>query len=85
MPVKVGLEVDWIPGREEEIARLIGDRPWDYIIGSVHFIGDRGVDHDGYDIWLTSSPGRGVDAATSRRSATRPRAGCSTCSRIPTS
>ena len=56
MPVKVGLEVDWIPGREEEIARLIGDRPWDYIIGSVHFIGDRGVDHDGYDIWLSATP-----------------------------
>ena len=56
MPVKVGLEVDWIPGREEAIARLIGDRPWDYIIGSVHFIADRAVDHDGYDIWETSSP-----------------------------
>jgi histidinol-phosphatase (PHP family) len=56
MPVRVGLEVDWIPGREEQIARLIGDRPWDYIIGSVHFIADRAVDHDGYDIWLTSSP-----------------------------
>jgi histidinol-phosphatase (PHP family) len=56
MPVKVGLEVDWIPGREEQIARLIGDRPWDYIIGSVHFIADRAIDHDGYDIWVTSSP-----------------------------
>ena len=56
MPVKVGLEVDWIPGREEEIARLIDDRPWDYIIGSVHFIGDRGIDHDGYDIWLSATP-----------------------------
>jgi histidinol-phosphatase (PHP family) len=56
MPVRVGLEVDWIPGREAEISRLIGDRPWDYIIGSVHFIGDRAVDHDGYDIWDTSSP-----------------------------
>jgi histidinol-phosphatase (PHP family) len=56
MPVKVGLEVDWIPGREEQITRLIGDRPWDYIIGSVHFIADRAIDHDGYDIWVTSSP-----------------------------
>ena len=35
---------------------LIEDDPWDYIIGSVHFIADRAVDHDGYDIWLTSSP-----------------------------
>src|SRR6185503_15737140 len=54
--VKLGLEVDWIAGREEEIARLIDGRPWDYIIGSVHFIADRAVDHDGYDIWLSSSP-----------------------------
>ena len=34
----------------------IDGRPWDYIIGSVHFISDRAVDHDGYDIWISSSP-----------------------------
>ncbi|MGH2979221.1 MAG: histidinol-phosphatase [Solirubrobacterales bacterium] len=49
--VKLGLEVDWIPGREAELIRLIDGRPWDYIIGSVHFVADRAVDHDGYDIW----------------------------------
>jgi histidinol-phosphatase (PHP family) len=54
--VKLGLEVDWIAGREEEIARLIDRWPWDYVIGSVHFVADRAVDHDGYDIWLASSP-----------------------------
>lgn len=56
MPVRAGLEVDWIPGREEQIAAIIDSHPWDYIIGSVHFIADRAVDHDGYDIWETSSP-----------------------------
>jgi histidinol-phosphatase (PHP family) len=54
--VKLGIEVDWIPGREAQLAALIEGRPWDYVIGSVHFIADRAVDHDGYDIWLTSSP-----------------------------
>jgi histidinol-phosphatase (PHP family) len=54
--VKLGLEVDWIPGQEEALARLIGKRPWDYIIGSVHFVADRAVDHDGYDIWESSDP-----------------------------
>jgi histidinol-phosphatase (PHP family) len=54
--VKVGLEVDWIAGREEELARLLEGRPWDYVIGSVHFIADRAVDHDGYDIWESSDP-----------------------------
>jgi histidinol-phosphatase (PHP family) len=56
MPVKVGLELDWISGREEQLAAIADAYPWDYIIGSVHFIADRAVDHDGYDIWLTSSP-----------------------------
>jgi len=56
--VKLGLEVDWIPGREEPLARLIGDRPWDYIIGSVHFVADGAVDHDGYDAWDSSDPDR---------------------------
>jgi histidinol-phosphatase (PHP family) len=54
--VKLGLEVDWIPGREEALAGLIDGRPWDYIIGSVHFVADRAVDHDGYDIWESSDP-----------------------------
>lgn len=54
--VKLGLEVDWIPGREDALAGLINGRPWDYIIGSVHFVADRAVDHDGYDIWESSDP-----------------------------
>lgn len=53
-PVKLGLEVDYIAGREEQIAALIDGRPWDYVIGSVHFISDRGVDHEDYDVWLHS-------------------------------
>jgi histidinol-phosphatase (PHP family) len=54
-PVKLGLEVDFVPGREEQIAKLLEGRPFDYVIGSVHFISDRAVDHDGYDAWLDSS------------------------------
>ena len=66
------------------MAALIEGRPWDYVIGSVHFIADRAVDHDGYDVWEPSAPGRGLDARTSRRSATPPRAACSTCWPTPT-
>ena len=54
--VKLGLEVDWIAGREEQLAQLIEGRPWDYVIGSVHFVADRAVDHDGYDIWESTDP-----------------------------
>jgi histidinol-phosphatase (PHP family) len=55
-PVKLGLEVDWVRGREQQISRLISERPFDYIIGSVHFISDHAVDHDGYDAWRQSNP-----------------------------
>jgi histidinol-phosphatase (PHP family) len=50
-PVKLGIEVDYISGREQQIRELIEGRPWDYVIGSVHFISDRAVDHEGYDAW----------------------------------
>ncbi len=53
--VKLGLEVDFIPGREEQIAALIEGRPFDYVVGSVHFIADSAVDHAGYDAWIGSS------------------------------
>jgi histidinol-phosphatase (PHP family) len=56
--VKLGLEVDYLPGREEAIAKLLEGRPWDYVIGSVHFIAQGAVDHDGYDAWEASPPER---------------------------
>ncbi|MEX0992414.1 MAG: histidinol-phosphatase HisJ family protein [Solirubrobacterales bacterium] len=52
--VKLGLEVDYVSGKEEQIADLLADRPWDYVIGSVHFIGDRAVDHSEYGTWSVS-------------------------------
>jgi len=44
LPVKLGLEVDYQPGREEETGALLEPYPWDYLLGSIHFIGDHGVD-----------------------------------------
>jgi histidinol-phosphatase (PHP family) len=55
-PVKLGLELDYLPGRESELAAIVENRPFDYVIGSVHFIADRAVDHEGYDAWRNSSP-----------------------------
>jgi histidinol-phosphatase (PHP family) len=55
-PVKLGIEVDYVPGREDRIADLIEGRPWDYVIGSVHFVADRLVDHEGYDAWRRAEP-----------------------------
>ncbi|MGG1877373.1 histidinol-phosphatase HisJ [Paenibacillus cisolokensis] len=38
--VRVGLEGDYIEGCEEEIERIVNGYPWDYVIGSVHFLGE---------------------------------------------
>jgi histidinol-phosphatase (PHP family) len=55
-PVKLGLELDFIPGHEPELAALVEGRPIDFVIGSVHFIADRAVDHEGYDAWRLAEP-----------------------------
>jgi histidinol-phosphatase (PHP family) len=43
-PVKLGLEVDYVPGREPETGELLAPYPWDYLLGSIHFIDGFGVD-----------------------------------------
>ena len=50
-PLRLGLETDYVPGREDRIANLLDARDFDYVIGSVHFIGDRAVDHPAWDAW----------------------------------
>ncbi len=42
--VKFGLELDYIPGTEQQIAEFIKQYPFDYVIGSVHWLGDFGFD-----------------------------------------
>ena len=37
-PVKLGLEGDYMPGYERELERIVCGYPWDYVIGSVHWI-----------------------------------------------
>jgi histidinol-phosphatase (PHP family) len=44
--VRFGLEVDFFPGKEEELSDLIAYFPVDYVIGSVHFIDDWNFDTD---------------------------------------
>ncbi len=50
-PLRLGLEADFIPGAEDRTASLLEARDFDYVVGSVHFLGDRAVDHEGYDVW----------------------------------
>jgi histidinol-phosphatase (PHP family) len=43
-PVKLGLEVDYQPQLSAKTAELLAPYPWDYLIGSVHFLNGRGID-----------------------------------------
>jgi len=43
--LRLGIEMDYIPGKEKEIKNIILQRPYDYVIGSVHFIDGWGFDH----------------------------------------
>jgi histidinol-phosphatase (PHP family) len=39
LPVVIGLEVDYYPGRMDVVADLVGDYPFDVLLGSVHWLG----------------------------------------------
>ena len=50
-PLKLGLEADFVPGAEDRIANLLDARDFDYVVGSVHFLGEAGaVDDSRYDV-----------------------------------
>ncbi len=57
-PLRLGIEMDFVPGAEDRTATMLDAGGFDYVIGSVHFVGDRAVDHDAFDIWEN---GRGAD------------------------
>jgi histidinol-phosphatase (PHP family) len=40
LTIRLALEVDFLPGQEEWIRKLAARHPWDYFIGSVHYISD---------------------------------------------
>jgi histidinol-phosphatase (PHP family) len=40
LTIRLGLEVDYLPGHEDWIRELAARHPWDYFIGSVHYVSD---------------------------------------------
>jgi histidinol-phosphatase (PHP family) len=44
LPVKLGLEVDYFPGRHHEVADLLAPYPWDFLLGSVHLLDGEAID-----------------------------------------
>jgi histidinol-phosphatase (PHP family) len=49
--LKLGIECDFVPGAEDRTANLLEARDFDYVVGSVHFVGEKAVDHEGWDVW----------------------------------
>src|SRR3984885_10714030 len=49
LTIRLALEVDYLPGQEEWIRELAAKYPWDYFIGSVHY-----VSHD----WAIDNPSK---------------------------
>lgn len=52
LAVKLGMEADFHPGTEGYVREMIDGYAWDYVIGSVHYIGDWGFDNpDDMSCW----------------------------------
>ncbi|UJA20690.1 histidinol-phosphatase [Thermoleophilia bacterium SCSIO 60948] len=51
-----GIEADFVAGAEDRIGSLLDSLELDYVIGSVHFLGDgdQALDHGDYDVWASN-------------------------------
>jgi histidinol-phosphatase (PHP family) len=49
--LRLGIEMDFIPGREDRIANVLDGREWDFVVGSVHFLRDHSLDTEDYSVW----------------------------------
>ena len=49
--LRLGIEMDFVPGSEDRIANVLDGRDWDYVVGSVHFLRDHSLDTEDYSIW----------------------------------
>src|SRR3954451_14681243 len=49
--LKLGIEADFIPGKEEQMRNVLDGRDWDYVVGSIHFLAEGALDYDRFDVW----------------------------------
>lgn len=63
IPIRAGLECDWLPGCEPWIDSLVQQYDWDYLIGSVHYLSDWDFDNPA---WLEKWAKTDVDDAWDR-------------------
>ena len=51
VPVLLGIEMDWLAGRRDDIAAFLEARPFDVVLGSVHWLGPLAVDNPSAADW----------------------------------
>jgi histidinol-phosphatase (PHP family) len=58
LTIRIGLEVDYLPGCEKWVQELAARHPWDYFIGSVHYVSDSWAVDNPYRIseWKDRDP-----------------------------
>jgi len=54
MPVKLGLEVDYVGDRQDELASILEPYPWDFLLGSVHWVDGLAIDQEP-GLWAVAS------------------------------
>ena len=55
--LRLGIEADYVPAREDRLATMLEGREWDYVIGSIHFLRGDAIDMRGdWDIWRSADP-----------------------------
>ncbi|MGE5553009.1 MAG: histidinol-phosphatase [Betaproteobacteria bacterium] len=52
LPLRLGLEMDYLPGKEKEIRDLLAQASFDFVIGSVHWLDGWGFDFVGEEACL---------------------------------
>jgi histidinol-phosphatase (PHP family) len=48
LPVRLGLEMDWLPGHAEDLRAILKPYAWDCVLGSIHWLNAFGLDVDDY-------------------------------------
>ena len=64
--LRLGIEMDFVPGAEDRTAALLDARDFDYVVGSVHFISDGAVDMEPFTVWDPRDPRRSPEAVWTR-------------------
>jgi histidinol-phosphatase (PHP family) len=54
LPVKLGLEVDYVGDGQPRLSEILAPYPWDFLLGSVHWLGAEAVDMEP-GVWAHAS------------------------------